>query len=55
MLESLHVLDLYFPPELSILKLPFFMKHPVQGGADKLGQNPFSCCEFVYGRIWLKF
>ena len=29
MLESLHVLDLYFPPELSILKLPFFMKHPV--------------------------
>ena len=29
MLESLHVLDLYFPSELSILKLPFFMKHPV--------------------------
>ena len=28
--ESLHVLDLYFPPELSILKLPFFMKHPVE-------------------------
>ena len=30
MLESLHVLDLYFPPELSILKLSFFMKHPVE-------------------------
>ena len=30
MVESLHVIDLYFPPELSILKLPFFMKHPVE-------------------------
>ena len=28
-LESLHVLDLFFPYEISILKLTFFMKHPV--------------------------
>ena len=27
--ESLHVLDQHFPRVLSILKLPFFMKHPV--------------------------
>ena len=27
--DSLHVLDLFFPYELSILKLTFFMKHPV--------------------------
>ena len=28
-LKSLHVLDLFFPYQPSILKLPFFMKHPV--------------------------
>ena len=38
MLESLHVLDLYFPSELSILKLPFFMKHPVGQYLTRLWQ-----------------